>query len=118
MPTIYHSPETASSCVHPLSYLNHTLFGLSISYPHYTRYSTFTVLNISNLAVATRMATERSLDFCLVCGRQTLGELYCSQSCRLAELNLTTLSTTISVSASVHRENFRKVTSRRYLPGH
>ncbi|KAL2803326.1 hypothetical protein BJX63DRAFT_75696 [Aspergillus granulosus] len=33
------------------------------------------------------MATEWSLDFCLVCDRQTLGGPYCSQSCRLAELD-------------------------------
>ncbi|KKK14072.1 hypothetical protein P175DRAFT_0130144 [Aspergillus ochraceoroseus IBT 24754] len=34
------------------------------------------------------MATEWSLDFCLVCDRQTLGGPYCSQSCRLAELDV------------------------------
>ncbi|KAJ5587941.1 uncharacterized protein N7459_003706 [Penicillium hispanicum] len=33
------------------------------------------------------MSTEWSLDFCLVCDRQTLGAPYCSQSCRLAELD-------------------------------
>ena len=33
------------------------------------------------------MATEWSLDFCLVCDRQTLGAPYCSQTCRLAELD-------------------------------
>ncbi|KAL4913473.1 hypothetical protein BDW62DRAFT_192444 [Aspergillus aurantiobrunneus] len=33
------------------------------------------------------MTTEWSLDFCLVCDRQTLGGPYCSQSCRLAELD-------------------------------
>ncbi|RDH26671.1 hypothetical protein BDQ94DRAFT_131602 [Aspergillus welwitschiae] len=33
------------------------------------------------------MATEWSLDFCLACDRQTLGEPYCSQACRLAELD-------------------------------
>lgn len=33
------------------------------------------------------MATEWSLDFCLVCDRQTLGGAYCSQPCRLAELD-------------------------------
>lgn len=31
--------------------------------------------------------TEWSLDFCLVCDRQTLGGAYCSQACRLAELD-------------------------------
>lgn len=34
------------------------------------------------------MTTEWSLDFCLVCDRQTLGGAYCSQSCRLAELDI------------------------------
>ncbi|KAL4861609.1 hypothetical protein BDV12DRAFT_179978 [Aspergillus spectabilis] len=34
------------------------------------------------------MTTEWSLDFCLVCDRQTLGGPYCSQSCRLAELDV------------------------------
>lgn len=29
-----------------------------------------------------------TLDFCLVCDRQTFGSPYCSQSCRLAELDL------------------------------
>ncbi|KAJ5248667.1 hypothetical protein N7468_000118 [Penicillium chermesinum] len=33
------------------------------------------------------MSTEWSLDFCLVCDRQTLGGPYCSQSCRLTELD-------------------------------
>lgn len=35
------------------------------------------------------MSTEWSLDFCLVCDRQTTGGPYCSQSCRLAELDRT-----------------------------
>ncbi|KAL1853883.1 hypothetical protein Plec18170_005275 [Paecilomyces lecythidis] len=30
---------------------------------------------------------EWSLDFCLVCDRQTCGGAYCSQACRLAELD-------------------------------
>ncbi|KAL5333649.1 hypothetical protein BJX70DRAFT_49404 [Aspergillus crustosus] len=33
------------------------------------------------------MTTEWSLDFCLVCDRQTLGGPYCSQVCRLAEVD-------------------------------
>ncbi|KAJ6036067.1 hypothetical protein N7540_000346 [Penicillium herquei] len=33
------------------------------------------------------MSTEWSLDFCLACDRQTMGGPYCSQSCRLAELD-------------------------------
>lgn len=43
------------------------------------------------------MATDWSLDFCLVCDRQTLGAPYCSQSCRLAELDF---SSDASLSAS------------------
>ncbi|KAJ5466858.1 hypothetical protein N7475_004610 [Penicillium sp. IBT 31633x] len=34
------------------------------------------------------MSTEWSLDFCLVCDKQTLGAPYCSQTCRLAELDV------------------------------
>ncbi|KAJ5086300.1 hypothetical protein NUU61_007607 [Penicillium alfredii] len=34
------------------------------------------------------MSTDWSLDFCLVCDRQTSGGPYCSQSCRLAELDV------------------------------
>ena len=33
------------------------------------------------------MATAWSLDFCLVCDRQTLGGAYCSQTCRLSEID-------------------------------
>ncbi|KAJ5112100.1 hypothetical protein N7532_000145 [Penicillium argentinense] len=33
------------------------------------------------------MSAEWSLDFCLVCDRQTAGGPYCSQTCRLAELD-------------------------------
>jgi len=32
------------------------------------------------------MATDWSLDYCLGCDRQTAGEAYCSQACRLADL--------------------------------
>lgn len=35
------------------------------------------------------MSTGWSLDFCLVCDRQTSGGPYCSQSCRLSELDRT-----------------------------
>ncbi|GLI73555.1 hypothetical protein PoHVEF18_001773 [Penicillium ochrochloron] len=35
------------------------------------------------------MSTDWSLDFCLVCDRQTSGGPYCSQTCRLAELDRT-----------------------------
>ncbi|KAI1935535.1 hypothetical protein LOZ58_003493 [Ophidiomyces ophidiicola] len=33
------------------------------------------------------MSTDWSLDFCIVCDRQTLGGAYCSQACRLAEMD-------------------------------
>ena len=33
------------------------------------------------------MAMEWSLDYCLVCDRQIVGGAYCSQACRLAELD-------------------------------
>ncbi|EFW23383.1 hypothetical protein D8B26_006872 [Coccidioides posadasii str. Silveira] len=33
------------------------------------------------------MSTDWSLDFCIVCDRQTLGGAYCSQTCRLAEID-------------------------------
>ncbi|KAL2815450.1 hypothetical protein BDW59DRAFT_153876 [Aspergillus cavernicola] len=43
------------------------------------------------------MATEWSLDFCLVCDRQTLGGPYCSQSCRLAEVDVSHETTSSSI---------------------
>ncbi|KAN0079283.1 hypothetical protein V8E54_004497 [Elaphomyces granulatus] len=33
------------------------------------------------------MAMEWSLDYCLVCDRQIVGGAYCSQACRLAEMD-------------------------------
>jgi hypothetical protein len=45
-------------------------------------------ISLSKKFSSTIMATEWSLDFCLVCDRQTLGGPYCSQTCRLAELDL------------------------------
>ena len=47
------------------------------------------------------MSTEWSLDFCLVCDRQTLGAPYCSQTCRLAELDTEGMSRRSS-EASTH----------------
>ncbi|EPS31876.1 hypothetical protein PDE_06834 [Penicillium oxalicum 114-2] len=49
------------------------------------------------------MSTDWSLDFCLVCDRQTSGGPYCTQSCRLAELDRT--SSTDSPSASTSRDS-------------
>jgi hypothetical protein len=37
------------------------------------------------------MATGWFLDFCFVCDRQTLGGAYCSQRCRLAELDISSV---------------------------
>ncbi|KAJ5129210.1 uncharacterized protein N7515_005249 [Penicillium bovifimosum] len=51
------------------------------------------------------MSTEWSLDFCLVCDRQTLGTPYCSQTCRLTELDVTSedgMSSRRSSEASTH----------------
>ncbi|ODH49660.1 hypothetical protein GX48_04184 [Paracoccidioides brasiliensis] len=45
------------------------------------------------------METPWSLDFCLVCDRQTLGGAYCSQACRLAEMD-GTAAAAASASAS------------------
>ncbi|MCJ1351310.1 MAG: hypothetical protein MMC33_001294 [Icmadophila ericetorum] len=36
------------------------------------------------------MATDWSLDYCFTCERQTAGEPYCSQACRLADLETST----------------------------
>ncbi|KAJ5359881.1 hypothetical protein N7517_009072 [Penicillium concentricum] len=48
------------------------------------------------------MSTEWSLDFCLVCDRQTLGAPYCSQTCRLAELDEISGISRRSSAASTH----------------
>ncbi|KAJ5186011.1 hypothetical protein N7491_006118 [Penicillium cf. griseofulvum] len=48
------------------------------------------------------MSTEWSLDFCLVCDRQTLGAPYCSQTCRLAELDEISGTSRRSSAASTH----------------
>ncbi|KAB8229257.1 hypothetical protein BDV23DRAFT_148173 [Aspergillus alliaceus] len=55
------------------------------------------------------MATEWSLDFCLVCDRQTLGGPYCSQACRLAELDLIPETATIGIPISVHGQNSQTI---------
>lgn len=54
----------------------------------------------------TIMATEWSLDFCLVCDRQTLGGPYCSQTCRLAELDL------VSSEQSLHSSKATTTTTK------
>lgn len=41
----------------------------------------------ASLVIPYIMATEWSLDYCLVCDRQTLGGPYCSQTCRLSEMD-------------------------------
>lgn len=45
------------------------------------------------------MTIEWSPDYCLVCDRQTLGGTYCSQACRLAELDPMPLDYTLSLDA-------------------
>ncbi|ODQ54258.1 hypothetical protein SAICODRAFT_18326 [Saitoella complicata NRRL Y-17804] len=37
-------------------------------------------------------------DYCMVCGKHTLGSVYCSQSCRLSELEASILPTSLSTS--------------------
>lgn len=51
--------------------------------PHHHYISTTTTTNTT----MTNMSTEWSLDFCLACDSQTSGGPYCSQTCRLAELD-------------------------------
>ncbi|KAJ5489581.1 hypothetical protein N7539_004471 [Penicillium diatomitis] len=46
------------------------------------------------------MSTEWSLDFCLVCDRQTSGGPYCTQSCRLAEMDRTSNTDSKTSSSS------------------
>ena len=40
----------------------------------------------ASATVVTIMTTDWSLDYCFTCERQTAGEPYCSQACRLADL--------------------------------
>ena len=49
------------------------------------------------------MATELtwSLDYCLACDRQTQGETYCSQSCRLADLETSSRNWSGSTSSII-----------------
>lgn len=54
--------------------------------------SIYFVLYLSSINITQShptMSTDWSLDFCLVCDRQTSGGPYCSQTCRLAELDRT-----------------------------
>jgi hypothetical protein len=44
------------------------------------------------------MATQWSLDYCLTCDRQTSGEAYCSQNCRLADLESSSVSSSSASS--------------------
>lgn len=56
---------------------------------------------------------EWSLDFCLVCDRQTCGGAYCSQACRLAELD--GFSTGSSLSSQTM--NSKQTPSREHTVG-
>lgn len=60
---------------------------LTLSPP--THIHTYTHIPPSNICLLrfNKMSTQWSLDFCLVCDRQTSGGPYCSQSCRLSELD-------------------------------
>lgn len=59
-------------------------------------------------------------DFCLACDKQTNGTAYCSQACRLAELDLYTLSSPSSPTQSDAKPSSRKSSdagsSGLYLP--
>ncbi|KAE8412221.1 hypothetical protein BDV36DRAFT_288058 [Aspergillus pseudocaelatus] len=57
------------------------------------------------------MATGCSLDFCLVCDRQTLGGPYCSQSCRLVEIDLTEEAVVTGTPVSVHLQWTQRATT-------
>ncbi|KAE8156043.1 hypothetical protein BDV40DRAFT_92999 [Aspergillus tamarii] len=57
------------------------------------------------------MATGWSLDFCLVCDRQTLGGPYCSQSCRLAEIDLTEEAVVTGTPVSVYPQRTHRTTT-------
>jgi hypothetical protein len=57
-------------------------------------------------------ATELFGDFCLSCDRQTNGTSFCSQACRLAELELYTGSGSSTLSYNTH------ITSRHQTPAH
>jgi hypothetical protein len=47
---------------------------------------------------------EWSLDFCLVCDRQTGGGAYCSQACRLAELDGFSMSSSSSSQTATSKQ--------------
>lgn len=62
----------------------------------------------ASLVVPYIMATEWSLDYCLVCDRQTLGGPYCSQTCRLSEMDHVaseTLRSPTSTRSPVHSQS-------------
>lgn len=64
--------------------------------------TSFTHIHRHNPNTPTTMSTEWSLDFCLVCDRQTMGAPYCSQTCRLAELDRPTPDDGSRQSAQSH----------------
>ena len=48
------------------------------------------------------MATDWSLDYCLGCDSQTAGEAYCSQACRLADLETSSCASEPASPTSTH----------------
>lgn len=101
------SPSTFASSLLPSSVSSHTHHTHS-HYTLHTHYSSPTITTITTLRSihtphthSSTMSTEWSLDFCLVCDRQTLGAPYCSQTCRLAELDVEN-SSRRSSEASTH----------------
>ena len=61
----------------------------NITIQHYIQLQFLALPTSTREHTYTTMSTEWSLDFCLVCDRQTSGAPYCSQTCRLAELDET-----------------------------
>ena len=62
------------------------------------------------------MAAAWSPDFCLVCDQQTFGEAYCSQACRLAELDQFSLDAASNYSAASSRRSSTNPVSDDYAP--
>lgn len=53
------------------------------------------------------MTNEWSLDFCLVCDQQTLDGLYCSQTCRLTEMDLSSgIGRRATISTTMYRKEW------------
>lgn len=77
-------PDSSSICSNQRIYLIGTPSQPVLCHPGRPLY----ILRFASLCLLLpTMATPWSLDFCLVCDRQTLGGAYCSQTCRLSEID-------------------------------